>query len=159
MSFFVLANAAYSIAPQASFGITLGSAKKLGWYASLGSNFSFKSAELECDGTGTISGLSSEYSYSGNKSTSRFGATAGLVLRISDPIYAYIGGGYGFRNVFWELENGTWAKCTDDSYQGIAIDAGLMLHFDGFGLSLGVQTIGVNYLEAKIGIGYTLKKK
>ena len=157
-AFFVMANAAYSLAPQASFGLTVGSVKKLGWYASLGSNFKFVKAEYECDYEGNISGLSSEYSYSGQKSTSRFGATAGMVFRIYDPLYAYAGGGYGFRNVFWQLENGSWAKCTDDSYQGIAIDAGLMLHFNGFGFSLGVQTIGVKYMEAKIGIGYTLKR-
>ena len=157
-AFFVMANAAYSIAPQASFGLTVGSVKKLGWYASLGSNFKFVKAEYECDYEGIISGLSTEYSYSGQKRTSRLGATAGMVFRIYDPLYAYVGGGYGFRNVFWQLENGSWAKCTDDSYQGIAIDAGLMLHFKGFGFSLGVQTIGVKYLEAKIGIGYTLKR-
>jgi opacity protein-like surface antigen len=157
-AFFVMANAAYSLAPQASFGLTVGSVKKLGWYASLGSNFKFVKAEYECDYEGNISGLSSEYSYSGQKHTSRLGATAGMVFRIYDPLYAYVGGGYGFRNVFWQLENGSWAKCTDDSYQGIAIDAGLMLHFKGFGFSLGMQTMGVKYLEAKIGIGYTLKR-
>ena len=157
-AFFVMANAAYSFVPQASFGLTVGSVKKLGWYASLGSNFKFVKADYECDYEGIISGLSSEYSYSGQKSTSRLGATAGMVFRIYDPLYAYVGGGYGFRNVFWQLENGSWARCTDDSYQGIAIDAGLMLHFKGFGFSLGVQTIGVKYLEAKIGIGYTLKR-
>ena len=152
-AFFVKANAAYSLAPQASFGLTVGSVKKLGWYASLGSNFKFVKAEYECDYEGNISGLSSEYSYSGQKSTSRLGATAGMVFRIYDPLYAYAGGGYGFRNAYWQLENGGWAKCTDDSYQGVAIDAGLMLHFKGFGFSLGVQTIGVKYLEAKIGVG------
>ncbi len=157
-AFFVMANAAYSIAPQASFGLTVGSVKKLGWYASLGSNFKFVKADYECDYEGNISGMSSEYSYSGQKRTSRLGATAGMVLRIYDPLYAYVGGGYGFRNVFWQLENGSWARCADDSYQGIAIDAGLMLHFKGFGFSMGVQTIGVKYLEAKIGIGYTLKR-
>lgn len=157
-AFFVMANAAYSIAPQASFGLTVGSVKKLGWYASLGSNFKFVKADYECDYEGNIIGLSSEYTYSGQKSTSRLGATAGMVFRIYDPLYAYVGGGYGFRNVFWQLENGSWARCTDDSYQGIAIDAGLMLHFKGFGFSLGVQTIGVKYMEAKIGIGYTLKR-
>ena len=156
--FFVMANAAYSIAPQASFGLTVGSAKKLGWYASVNSNFRFEKAGYECDSNGIINGLDTEYSYSGEKHTSRLGATAGMVFRIYDPLYAYAGAGYGFRNVFWQLDNGSWAKCTDDSYQGIAMDAGIMLHFKGFGFSLGVQTIGVQYLEAKIGVGYTLKR-
>lgn len=158
-AFFVMANVAYSIAPQTSFGLTVGSVKKVGWYASLSSDFRFKNADYECDYSGAIDGSSFEYSYSGEKTTSRFGATAGLVVRLSDPLYAYVGGGYGFRNVFWELENGKWAKCTDDSYRGVSMDAGLMLHFGGFGLSLGVQTIGINYMEAKIGLGYTLKRR
>ena len=157
-SFFVMANAAYSIVPQASFGLTVGMVKKLGWYASVNSNFRFLKADYECDYEGNISGLSSEYSYSGEKRTSRLGATAGMVYRIYKPLCAYAGAGYGFRNAYWQLDNGAWAKCTDDSYQGVAIDAGLMLHFKGFGFSLGVQTIGVKYLEAKIGIGYTLNR-
>ena len=136
----------------------MGSAKKLGWYASLNSNFQFPTADYECDYSGTIAGLSTEYSYSGGKSTSRLGATAGMVFRISDPVYAYAGGGFGFRNLFWELNSSRWVKNADHSYQGLALDAGLMLHFDGFGVSLGVQTIGVKYMEAKIGIGYTLKE-
>lgn len=158
-AFFVMANAAYSIAPQTSFGITVGSVKKLGWYASLGSNFKYRKADYVCDYSGTINGATFEYSYSGEISTSRFGATAGMVVRISDPVYAYVGGGYGFRNVFWELESGEWVKCTDFCYSGISLDAGLMLHFSGLGLSLGVQTIGFKYMEAKIGLGYTLKRK
>ena len=158
-AFFVMANAAYSIAPQTSFGLTVGSSEKWGWYASVNTNFKFLKADYECDYEGNISGLSSEYSYSGEKSTSRLGATAGMVFRIYDPLYAYAGGGYGFRNVFWQLENGSWTKCTDDSYQGVALDAGLMLHFGGFGFLLGVQSIGFNYLEAKIGMGYTLKRR
>ena len=157
--FFVMANAAYSIAPQASFGLTVGSVKKLGWYASVSSNFKFVEADYVCNHEGNISGLSSEYSFSGVKSNSRLGITAGLAIRIYDPLYAYAGCGYGFRNVFWQLDNGLWAKCTDDSYQGIATDAGIMLHFKGFGLSLGVQSIAVKYMEAKIGIGYTIKRK
>ena len=157
--FFVMANAAYSIAPQTSFGVTVGSAKTLGWYANVNSNFKFERADYECDFDGNISGMSSEYSYSGEKRTSRFGAAAGMVFRIYDPLYAYAGVGYGLRNVFWKLENDSWAKCTDDSYREVSMDAGLMLHFGGFGLSLGVQTIGINYMEAKIGLGYTLKRR
>lgn len=157
--FFVMLNTVHGLLPQTSFGLTVGSAKKLGWYASLNTNFKSKKTEYECDQTGTISGMSSAYAYSGNKSTSRFGALAGVVCRIYDPLYVYAGGGYGFRNMYWELEDGNWVKSTDDSYQGIALDAGLMLHFNGFGLSMGVQTIGVKYMEIKFGIGYTLKRR
>ena len=117
----------------------------------------FEKADYECDNTGNISGLPFEYSYSGNKKTSYMGITAGMVYKIRDPIYARVGLGYGYRNVFWELNNGNWAKCIDDSTQGIAIDAGLMYNIGNLSLSLGVQTIGVKYMEAKIGVGFNLK--
>ena len=157
--FFVMANGGYSLAPQASFGLTVGSSKRVGWYASLSSNFRLGEARYECDGAGVIAGLSEPYSYTGEKRSSRMGVTAGMVFRLFDPLYAYVGGGYGVRNKYWQLDDGSWARCTDDSYRGVAIDAGLMLHFGGVGVSLGMQTIGVDYLEAKIGIGYTLKRK
>ncbi len=165
---FVMANITYSIAPQTSFGLTFGSVKMLGFYASFNGNirgftnlttgFKMDATEYECDQTGTISTLTSEYSYSGDKATSRLGVTVGLVYKINNPLSVYLGGGYGYRNVLWKLDSGQWAKCVDDSYQGIVIDAGLMYSFGKFGLSLGVQTIGVKYLEAKFGIGFTIKK-
>ena len=165
---FMMANIAYSIAPQTSFGLTIGKMNKVGFYASLNCNyggfanlytgFKLYAAEYECDYAGNINELTTEYSYSGNKKTSHLGATVGMVFGISDPFYAYAGCGYGYRDVLWELDNGKWAKCIDDSSRGIAIDAGLMLRFEKLGLSLGVQTIGVKYLEAKIGIGFTINK-
>ena len=55
------------------------------------------------------------------------------------------------------MGNYDWRNIPPAIAFGLAFDAGIMLHFDGFGFSLGVQTIHFNYLEAKIGIGYTLK--
>ncbi len=161
-AFFVMANAAYSIAPQTSFGLTVGSVKRWGWYVSLATNFNFTNSKgsFTCDDSGNwINQFVGDYEFTGGSKTSRLAATAGLAVRISDPLYAYVGAGYGYRNLYWQFSGagGGYAQNVDHSYQGLAIDAGLMLHFRGFGVSLGVQTIGVNYLEAKIGIGYTLK--
>lgn len=164
-AFFVMANAAYSIAPQFSFGLTIGSVKKLGWYVSLGTNFNFDNSNgaFTCDGDGNwVNQFVGDYKFTGASKTSRVAATAGLAFKISDPLYAYAGAGYGYRNLYWYYTSTGgqgYAKNMDYSYQGLAVDAGLMLHFNGFGISLGVQTIGVKYMEAKIGIGYTLKRK
>ena len=162
--FFIMVNAAYSFAPQTSFGLTIGSAKRFGWYASFGTNFNFNnSTTFKCTGNGQIYNSSfGEYHFVGSQKASRLSATAGMVFRISNPLYAYLGGGYGHRSLFWEFYdssmNYNWVKNTDYSYQGLALDAGFMLHFNGFGFSVGAQTIGFSYIEAKIGIGYTLKK-
>ena len=166
--FFVMANVAYSVAPQTSFGFTVGSAKKIGWYASLGSNLDFNYLFYHgypCDADGQIeSETIGEYQFTGNQKTTYFSATAGLVFWVSDPLYVYCGGGYGVRKLFWEFDetDGGWEGYAYNkaySYLGPAIDAGFMLHFRGVGISAGVRTIGVDYLEAKLGIGYTLKKR
>ena len=158
-SFFMLANVAYSVAPQTSFGITVGSVEKLGWYLSAASNFLLKHANYECNGSGEINGEYgdgyTDYTYSDQIHKSRISLTAGMVTRIAEPVSMYFGGGFGFRNLYWVLEDGTWVKNADYSHSGFSIDGGLLLHFSGFGLSVGVQTIGFNYLETKAGIGFT----
>lgn len=157
-AFFVMANAAYSIAPQTSFGLMLGSVKKFGWYANFNTNFSFSnSTDYECDDSGLIFDYLRDYKYSGEKKTSRLAISAGMMFRIRTSMYAYVGGGYGYRSLLWQFYdsdyNYVWAKNTDCSYKGFTLDAGLMQYFSSFAFSIGVQTIGFNYLEAKIGIG------
>ena len=164
--FFVMANAAYSIAPQTLFGLTVGSAKKLGWYVSLGTNFNFNkpTAAYICDENGDLVNTDNvfEYQFTGETTVFHYMATAGMAVRISDPLYAYFGGGYGQRELYWQLvkTDGSlhWAHNRFYSYDTLALDAGLQLHYRGLGLSLGVQTIGFNLMEAKLGIGYTFKK-
>lgn len=155
---FIMANAAYSFVPQTSFGVTVGSVKKLGWYVSFGTNFNFSNSfDYECNGNGEISSDITDYKYTGEQKTSRLAATAGMVIRMSNPVYAYLGGGYGYRNLFWQFydcnNNNGWAKNVDYSYQGLSLDAGLMLNFSNVCFSIGVQTTGFNYFETKTGVG------
>lgn len=158
---FMLANIAYSVAPQTSFGLTFGSVNQFGWYVSMASNFRFKGTHYTCDGSGKIEETYgdgyTDYTYSDRSYTSRLSATAGLVARVANPISLYFGGGFGFRNLYWVLEDGTWVKNTDYSHSGFSIDGGLLFHYGNFSLSAGVQTIGFNYLEAKVGIGFSIK--
>ena len=162
MRYFVLANGAYSIAPQLSCGITFGMVRKLGWYVNVNSNFKSVDRSYICSGFGIIDGLTN-YSYTGEESTSRFSATVGMMCRLWSPVYVYFGGGYGWRNLYWEVEHynlewygGEWAMNSDYSYQGVAIDGGLLLRFNKVGISLGVQTIGDVYMEVKLGLGVVL---
>ena len=155
-SFFVMANVAYAIAPQTSFGLTLGSVKRLGWYLSFYSNFRDISAPNSCNWEGIITGFTEEYSYSGNRSTERIGGSVGLVVKLWNPLDIYLGGGYGYRGVFWELndvDNGRWVYNYDDSYMGYTLDAGLIIHGGPMVFSLGAQSIKTKYFEARIGLG------
>ena len=102
--FFVMANYAYSVAPQSSYGITIGSVRKVGWYVSLGSNFDLgPNYGYECDAEGQIETSDfGAYHFNGERTTSYFSANAGLTFRAYDPLYIYLGAGYGQRNLYWK---------------------------------------------------------
>lgn len=156
---FVIANVAYSVAPQMSYGLTIGSVKKLGWFLNVTTNFVLMGSSYECDDTGKISGMYSDgftdYTYTDQVKKSRFSFTAGMVVRLAEPISAYFGGGLGCRRLFWMLEDGARVKNTNHSYGGFSLDSGLLFHFKVVSFSVGVQTLGFNYAEAKAGIGFT----
>ena len=156
-AFFVMANAAYSLAPQTSFGLTVGSVKRWGWYASVGTNFKYIKAGYSCAADGTIYGIvNNNYYYYTNEETMRLSVTAGAVSRIAKPVYAYLGAGYGLRNLLWHFDGDMLAdvaKNTAYSHEGLALEAGMMFHVGRFSGSLGVQTVNFGYVEAKLGLG------
>lgn len=153
---FIMANAAYNTAPQFSFGLTFGQVKRFGWYVNFMTNFNFAKGDFKCNDYGYPLPLESSPSYSliGESSTSRLSLTAGAVLRCAKPFCLYLGAGYGKRSLLWKTSDGNYATADAYSYQGLAIDAGAMLHFDGFSLSLGTASVGFAYWEAKLGIGF-----
>ena len=152
---FIMANAAYNTAPQTSFGLTFGQVKKAGWYVNFMTNFNFAKGDFKCnDGGYPIGSSPSSYTLIGESSTSRLSLTAGAVLRCAKPFCLYLGAGYGKRSLLWKTKDGSYATADAHSYQGLTIDAGAMLHFDGFSLSLGAASVGFDYWEAKLGIGF-----
>ena len=156
--FFVMANAAYSIAPQTSFGLMVGSVERWGWYASIGTNFKYVKAGYECASDGAISifdNTSSNYRFT-KEETMRLSVTAGAAARLAKPVCVYLGAGYGVRNLLWHFEGESAsgvAKNKAYSHQGVAIDGGMMFYIGHFSGSLGVQTVNFGYVEAKIGLG------
>ena len=133
--------------------------KKLGWFLNVTTNFVVLGSNYECDDTGEISEMYSDgytdYTYTDQTKKSRLSCTAGMVVRLAEPISVYFGGGVGYRRLFWMLEDGTRVKNTNHSYGGFSFDGGLMFHFKVISFSVGVQTLGFNYAEAKAGIGFT----
>ncbi|MDD2203941.1 MAG: hypothetical protein PHU62_00035 [Bacteroidales bacterium] len=150
---FVTLNAAYSVAPQLSYGFTIGQVKRHGWYISAmtGTGFHTK-GNYNCDTDGNVDGVM--VFYSGKTSTTRLSLTAGGVIRLAQPLFLYVGAGYGYRGLFWETENGQWIKNTGFSYSGIEAEAGVMGNIKDFVITAGVKTINFQYMEAKIGVGY-----
>ena len=119
-----------------SFGLMLGRVKTLGWYVK-GVYSPGKSTDGDYvsypDDSDQIS-----YWTTGKDKCSFYAATAGVLVRLNSPIHLYAGAGYANRKVAWELADGTYAKNTEYSYSGVAVDYGLMLKIGKFSVNGGV---------------------
>lgn len=144
-NFFAL-NAAYSVAPQLSYGFTYGQVRKLGWFVTAMSNFNFKGFDL-VEKTVETAILTGE-----TKST-RLSLMGGIVAKVSGPIYAKVGAGYGMRIKCWEMIDGRYIEYPDDTYQGLDLTAGLMFNMNKITLGIDAVTTNFKTLEVKLGIG------
>ena len=148
---FVTVNAAYSIMPQTSFGITFGSVDEFGWYASLMSNFNFNGMGNPSTQTGTVM-------LTGESCSTRISATAGVVILLTEPLYVRAGLGYGMRMKYWKTNNDYWALYELDTYKGLDLTAGVMLNTKKVSYSFDVVTTNFKTMEFKLGIGLNWKK-
>ena len=146
---FITLNAAYSVAPQMSYGLTYGRVKRLGLFVSAMTNFGFRFGANEWEELYSAG----EATTSGNSSKARLSLTGGLLLRLGGPIYMKLGAGYGVRVKCWELSGGEWYEYTPDTYRGVDLTAGLMFNTNGCAISADVVTTNFKTIEFKLGIG------
>lgn len=151
---FATANFAYSFAPQASFGFTVGQVKRFGWFVSAMSNFGFKAIQYDytADADGYVDGEIP--AYSGESCTTRISVLGGALMKVTDPLYIRAGVGYGMRVKSWYTKDGQLVKMPDDSWSGVDLTVGAQLHLNGFVLSLDAVTTSFKDVEAKVGVGY-----
>lgn len=156
---FYTLNVAYSVAPQWSFGVTVGSVKSIGWFATMMTNFNFKTADFECDGNGLVTSEGNTYYpvYT-QSSTSRFSIMGGLVFSLGNVTALRAGLGLGYRTKLWEIMSGKLVKSTSESFIGADITAGAQFNFGGFVLSVDAVTTNFKTMEMKLGIGFGVRK-
>lgn len=135
-----------------SYGLMVGIVKKFGGYIKAKYNFANQSTEGECTGEG-VDAMGHEVWFSGETKGSRLSVTVGAMFRLSKPLYLYAGGGYGYKKLAWETVDGQWLENTDETYQGVEAETGLVLRLKNFALSAGVQSNSFKYMEATVGIG------
>ena len=150
---FLTLNAAYSVAPQTSFGFTYGQINKVGWFVSAMSNFGTRFSANSWD---ELSGIDKAVA-SGKSSDARLSFTGGLVCKLFEPVYLKVGAGYGARVKCWEIDD-TWYEYPSNSYKGLDLTAGLMFNIKGCTISADVVTTNFEYMEVKIGVGLNWKK-
>lgn len=135
------------------YGLMLGVVRKVGFFLKAKSNFESQATTLECTSSGADAANGNVYWMKGNAKYSRLAVTGGLMFRLILPLYLYVGGGYGYREVAWETYDGEWAKNIDESYSGAEAELGLIFRMKNFAISAGVQSNSFKYFEGNVGIG------
>lgn len=138
------------IVPGLSYGGMAGYVGKIGFYGKFRSNFENTKISYNCKSDGTADG---GYIWTtGQSKVSMMSISGGIILPIGQTIYPYAGVGYGKRILAWEDVKKQWARVSDASTFGIALETGLMLRFGAFGLHAGVNTVGFRFIGADAGL-------
>ena len=91
----------------------------------------------------------------GSTRGSRFVATLDATwFLFPAPIGLYTGGGYGFSRTYWQTTDGSWARISDKSVSGPAVDLGFLYARRHLVLSAGATTIAFRTISGTVGIGY-----
>ena len=154
---FVTFNSAYSFLPQASFGFSVGQVWHFGWFVSVMSNGKFDgyNYEIDCvEGGYTPEGYLPTY-IAGGESRMRLSVMGGGIIRISGPLCARIGVGYGYRTLRCQVIDGTWNRIKPSTFEGVDLSAGLQLNLGGFVASLEAVTTHFQTVEGKVGLGFS----
>lgn len=140
---------------QNSFGLMAGICRKAGGYIAIRTN---GNPAFDWNQASNPHGL-----YTGKTKKHHFSFSGGFMARLARPVYLYMGGGYLFRTLDWEVSEEV--NTYDSSYQTIQnhiggiVEAGIIGRYKFLSLSAGI-TCGIpsdgfgKYMEATIGIGY-----
>jgi len=156
---FITLNGAVNQYGDWSYGLTIGSIKKYGWFASVLSNFTFKgyNPDYECDGEFYVNGLYPDYT--GKNYCTRLSIIGGFMINIAEPVSLKVGVGYGMRAKTYETISGYWVKNSSTSAHGVDFLIGLQGIFRGLVVSVDAVTTNFKIFEAKLGIGWGRKNK
>lgn len=155
---FIIVNGGFTSLPDYSYGLTYAFVKRAGMYFSAMSNFNFRfNSDYIGASDASVGGIYPLYS--GEKEYTKLTATTGLMVRFCEPLYMYMGGGYGYRGLFYETVDKEWVAVHGEHciFHGGVAEIGLIGNIYGFSLSLGFSIItdfDNYYPEAKVGIGY-----
>ena len=143
---FVTLNAAYSVAPQLSYGLTYGRVKKIGWFVSAMSNFDFTGFDV-------IDKSYEEVILTGETASTRISVTGGFMAKVGGPVYLKLGAGYGMIVRACETISGEYVEYTPNTYKGVDLSAGLQLNLRNITIGIDAVTTNFQMTEIKIGIG------
>jgi len=142
---FATFNVAYSVQPQISVGLTVGSVKRFGWFATAMSGFSFR--------FGGEKSTTENVMLTGKSSSARLSLMGGLMLKVAGDVCVRAGAGYGMRTKSWKGDNGKWYVSPYGTHKGLDLTAGLQLNLNNYSVSVDAVTTKFETLEIKVGFG------
>lgn len=105
------------------------------------------------------------YEISGNSGWQAYSAVVGVTQQLSRKFFIYVGVGYGVENYILEIDHfsysenasigSDWIKYEEYSLAGVEIDAGIILKFKHFILSVGGTALDFKSFGWTAGIGYS----
>ena len=131
-----------------AFGLMLGKVKQIGWYVK-----GMYSQKPDSEGVIPNGYDSSAYWITGNLKQSYWSVTGGVIGRLWSPVHVYAGAGYVQRTVAWETFGGEYMEYEPDSYDGLALECGLMLKIKKVFVNIGTVYNSENFV-GNFGIGY-----
>ena len=150
---FVTLNAAYSLAPQMSFGLTYGSVRKYGWFVSLMSDLDFYGFTSKGFTEGGIITLT------GNDRTTRFSLTGGAIINLDKCVCLRAGAGFGMRVREIETIENEWYRYDKNSTVGVDVTLGCLFNLKHLTISVDMVTTNFKTIEGKLGLGFNWRKK
>ena len=152
LRWFGLFHGTYSLDSGFMTGLTIGQIAQWGWYAKLMATTAYpRKTAYVCDEYGAVDGIMP--AYSGIVSSFKCYGIAGATIRLGAPVYALVGVGYGARICDWQMIDGRWNRNASKSYQGVAVDLGIMTKFGNFCASFGATYLYKTF-DFNIGLGY-----
>ena len=100
------------------------------------------------------------------KSHPRISFTAGGMIRVAKPVFAYAGAGYAYRGLNYETVDGNWAMYPKGDGYNLGncadLEVGLIGNIKGFTLQFGYSVLLSEFghaNEIKFGVGYSFSNK
>ncbi len=154
----------YNVSGSSFAGLMYGRVARWGGYIRGKTNLSTEDAPYSCDDAGHFDYTGDDYyTVDGKSRRSRLGITAGVLYRMTRPVYLYAGAGYGYRRLMWhaitysyddDSQTGDlWAVNTNHSAEGIEVEAGGIIRYKRLALSAGVNMISFSFFEVNAAIG------
>lgn len=156
---------------QKSYGFTIGSVNKVGWYFSVMSNFDFKAFRPDYVAEGNYydqGDLYHQYGdfvdgnypfYSGESRGSRLSVMGGLLLKMGSRTCFRLGAGYGHRAYVFSDIDGKWVAPKRFDKKGFDLALGLQFNNkNNVVFSFDVLSTAFSTIEAKVGLGVCLHR-